>query len=131
MYTNSGSISLFYYLKITKNSFCTPNQQLQKYNYFGIMFYNYTILAIYLSWYEEKFHLECLFIIESVYTGTPGWLSQSAFGSGHDPRFLRFRPASGSLLSTESASPSSFASAPHLCSLFQINKIFFKKYMYI
>jgi len=48
----------------------------------------------------------------------------SAFGSGHDLRVLGSSPASGSLLSRESASPSL---SPSTLALSQINKILKKK----
>ena len=53
--------------------------------------------------------------------GAPVWLShlRSAFRSGHDPRVLGLSPASGFLLSRESASP---AAIPSARALSQINK---------
>jgi len=53
-------------------------------------------------------------------------VKESAFGSGHDPRFLGSSPALGSLLSGEPASPSP-PPLPHALSVSLSNKNLFKK----
>ena len=52
------------------------------------------------------------------------WVKASAFGSGHDLRVLGSSPASGSLLSRESASSSlSLPASLPTCDLYLSNKI--------
>ena len=68
---------------------------------------------------EETFNKEEHFFFLNGHLAAVG--EASIFGSGHDPGVLGSSPASSSLLSGESASPSACCS-PYLCSLSLSNK---------